>query len=61
MFRVLWYVFCAIAGAAIGSVLLGLGLKGVPWAVVGGIGGMLLGIGFARLVPAHEFLLGLLD
>ncbi|MEQ8844012.1 MAG: hypothetical protein RIB58_04080 [Phycisphaerales bacterium] len=60
MLKALWYVFCAIAGAVIGAVLLGLGRRSVAWAIVGAVVGLLLGIGFARLVPAHQVLIDLL-
>lgn len=60
MFKALWYVFCAIAGAVTGAALLGFWRRSVAWAVVGGAAGLLLGLGFARLVPAHEVLIDLL-
>lgn len=60
MLKLLWLIFCTIAGAAIGAALLGFWLDSLPLAVVGAIIGAALGWGFGKLVPAHEVLLGLL-
>ena len=57
MFRTLWCSLCALAGAAMGALLLGARLGGGPMGTVaGGAVGLALGWGFGRLVSPFDLL-----
>lgn len=59
MFKALWFVVCAVAGALMGGVGVGLWLGWGVMAILGAVGGSFVGLMFARFVPAHEFFLSL--